>query len=189
MQKAKAKNTSAARGRNTQPKRVSSVEEDLPEQARNAAGETLRSSASLAEELKTSVADAASDIGATVADKANKARRDATETVRATAQDAAERGKGETQKFVRSVGRALGAGGRSLEDDGLVGTAGYVRAAGRGLENAADEISGLDAGGLTERIETFVRDRPMVTVGILAIAGFAIASTLKTSNSPADRQG
>lgn len=188
MQKARAKHTTVASGRKTQPKKTSAASEDLLDQAREAAHATVQSSASLAEDLKTSVADAASDIGATVADKAEKVRRDATQTVRASAQDAAERGKGETQKYVRSIGRALGAGSRSLEDDGLVGTAGYVRAAGRGLENAADEINGLDTGGLTERVESFVRDRPMMTVGLLAVAGFAIASTLKSSNGPANRR-
>jgi ElaB/YqjD/DUF883 family membrane-anchored ribosome-binding protein len=155
--------------------------EELLKQAREAADATAQSASRITQDVKTSVEDTASEIGSSLADKAGEAGREAAHTVR----DVAERGRSHTQKYVRSIGKALEAGSRSLEDDGFAGTAGYVSAAGRGLEYAADEIKDLNDGGFTERVETFVRDRPIITVGVLALAGFALASTLKTSKGPA----
>lgn len=181
MQNSKPKQASTVVGQNPSTKGTVATGDELLQQARDAADGTVHAASDIAEDLKTSVSDAAAKIGTSVADKADKVQQEATKTVRTGAQKVADRGKGETQKYVRSIGRALTAGSRSLEDDGLVGMAGYAGAAGRGLENAADEIEGFDTQSLTTRVEAFVYDRPMVTVGLLALVGFALAGTLKSS--------
>lgn len=135
----------------------------------------------MASDVGASLSDAASDLGSSVARHAEKASEDVLNRAMDGARATAEQGKSRTQEMVYSISRALEAGSKSLEDDGMSGTAGYVRAAGKGLENAADEVDGLDPGNLTHRLETFVRERPVVTVGILAFAGFALASTLKSA--------
>ena len=175
--------TATARQTESQKKDVATGEE-LLKQAREAADATAHTASRLTQDVTASVEETASEIGSSLADKAGEASREAVQTVR----NVAERGTDHTQKYVRSIGKALAAGSRSLEDDGFAGTAGYVSAAGRGLEYAADEIDELNAGGFTERVETFVRDRPMITVGVLALAGFALASTLKPSKGPAARR-
>ncbi|MDF2370448.1 MAG: hypothetical protein P1V21_06580 [Rhizobiaceae bacterium] len=135
----------------------------------------------VASEARASLSDAASDLGSSVAKHAEKASEDVLNKAMDGARATAEQGKNRTQEMVYSLSRALEAGSKSLEDDGMSGTAGYVRAAGKGLEKAASEVDGLDPDNLTRRLETFVRERPVVTVGILAVAGFALASTLKST--------
>ncbi|CAN0590574.1 unnamed protein product, partial [Laminaria digitata] len=92
---------------------------------------------------KRKAGELASDLKSSARNKAAEVRDDAIKTARDGAAEAAEMGKSQTRKVVSSLGRALEAGGKSLEDDGLTGTAGYVRAAGKGLEDAANEIGGL----------------------------------------------
>lgn len=135
----------------------------------------------IASDARDTLSDAASDLGSTVADHAEKAGEDVLNKAMDGARATAEQGKNRTQEMVYSISRAFEAGSKSLEDDGMSGTAGYVRAAGKGLENAASEVDGFDLDHLTNRMETFVRERPVVTVGILAFAGFALASTLKST--------
>lgn len=188
MQKDSQTANSTARGKKAASRTGAATGETLLKQANDAAHMSGQSAAAVAGDLKTSVVDAANEIGSAVADKAERVSREAADKVRTQAVDAAERGKSSTQKYVRSIGRALEAGSQSLEDDGLAGTAGYVRAAGRGLDGAVEEIGGLDAAGMTDRVEAFVRDRPLLTVGVLALAGFAIATTLKSTGSSAARQ-
>lgn len=145
--------------------------DDLVEGLQKGKAAAKRKADKLASGLKSTIKDAAADV-----------REEAAKTVREGASEAAELGKNQTRHIVRSLGRALAAGGRSLDDDGMNGTAGYVRAAGRGLENAADEIGGLDPSHVGRKIENFVRERPMVTVGALAFVGFALASTFSSRN-------
>ncbi len=135
----------------------------------------------VASDARDTLSGAASDLGSSVAKHAEKAGEDVLNRAMDGARATAEQGKNRTQEMVYSISRALEAGSKSLEEDGMSGTAGYVRAAGKGLENAASEVDGLDPDNLTHRLETFVRERPVVTVGILAFAGFALASTLKSA--------
>ena len=105
---------------------------------------------------------------------------DALDTARTHAVGAAEYGIGQTEDVVRSIGRAFEAGSRSLEADGMAGTAGYARAAANGLMQAAEEVDGVNTSGIADRVENFIRDRPMLTIGALALAGFAFTSSLKS---------
>lgn len=122
------------------------------------------------------VREAASKAAGHLADKTGQAASDTIHAAREEADKVARKGQSEMQHIVRSLGRAIDAGGVSLERDGMPGTAGYVRAAARGVEQAADEVDGLNPQSVTTRVEQFVRDRPLATAGILAVAGFAFAS-------------
>lgn len=108
---------------------------------------------------------------------------DAVETGRQNAQQLADTGVSKTEEVIRSVGRAIEAGSRSLEADGMGRTASYVRAAAVGLDRAAEEVDAVDTRGLTHRVENFVRDQPLLTVGALALAGFALAGALKNKRN------
>ncbi len=140
----------------------------------------------LVDKTKRKVSDAADQTGEAVRDAASSAlesAQDATDAavsdVKSTATDAAERGKDWTRETVRSIGRAIDAGSYSLEQDGMSGTAGYVRSAARGLMQAAEAVDEFNPSRLTDRAEQFVRERPMVSVAALALVGFAVASILR----------
>lgn len=122
------------------------------------------------------VREAASKAAGHLADKTEQAASDTIHAAREEADKVARKGQSEMQHIVRSLGRAIDAGGVSLERDGMPGTAGYVRAAARGVGQAADEVDGLNPQSVTTRVEQFVRDKPLATAGILAVAGFAFAS-------------
>lgn len=90
-------------------------------------------------------------------------------------------GKQQASGYVSSVGRALHAAGRSLEDDGLNFPASYVRAAANGLEQAANEVDGFDTGSLTANVERQVRGNPMLAVAGMALVGFALTRFIGSS--------
>lgn len=135
--------------------------------------ETARSSARAA---KKSAEKTASQ----VVSQAERVADDAIATGRAEADRVINTSKSRAEDVIRSVGRAIEAGSQSLEDDGMRATAGYVRAAATGLNRAADEIDEFDTGGVTGRVESFVRSQPMLTVGALALAGFVLAGALNS---------
>lgn len=154
------------------------------DQQENHSGEKVLSDAQKsAKKVRRKAEKLASDLKASVSNTADDLREEAVQSVRESATDAAKIGKAQTQQVVRSLGRALEAGSRSLEDDGMSGTAGYVRAAGRGLQDAASDINGIDPSKIGKRMEEFVRQRPMVTVSALALVGFAVASTFASTRS------
>ncbi|MEL7274390.1 MAG: hypothetical protein AAGK33_13255, partial [Pseudomonadota bacterium] len=147
-----------------------------------------KSGASKAEKTKVTAKAAAQSAKDTslqaaekVAQKAETVADDAVQHVAQHAKDFADQGKSRTEHMVRAVGRAFEAGSQSLENDGMTGTASYVRAAAHGLNRAAEEVDGVNTQSMTARVEDFVRQRPMLTVGALAIAGFALAGALKNN--------
>ncbi len=122
------------------------------------------------------VKEAAAKAAERLAEKTEQATSDTINAAREEADNAARKGQTEMQHIVHSVGRAIDAGSASLERDGLLGTAGYVRAAARGIGHVGDEVDGLDPTSITARVEHFVREKPLAAAGILAVAGFALAS-------------
>lgn len=140
----------------------------------------------VAEKAQKKVADAADQAGSAARDAASATLEqvqdktdEAVSTVASKATDVAEQGKDWTRHTMRSIGRAIQAGGESLERDGMTATAGYVRSAANGLLQAADGVEEVNTSHLTGRAEQFVRERPMVSVAALALVGFAVASVLR----------
>ena len=93
-----------------------------------------------------------------------------------------DRGQSQTQEYIGIFARAIDAAADSLTEDGMSGTAGYVRAAANGLHDAANQVEGFETHSLTGSVENYVRERPMLTMGILAGVGFAVASIMSARN-------
>lgn len=138
--------------------------------------ETQNSKQSPAQKAKETATEAAEQL----VDKTERATSEAIDAARLKADEVALKGQSQMHQVVRSIGRAIDAGGASLERDGMPGTAGYARAAARGISSAADEVDGFNPQSVTLRMENFVRDKPLAAAGILAVAGFALASFVST---------
>nr|WP_306264079.1 hypothetical protein [Pararhizobium sp. IMCC3301] len=134
------------------------------------------SQATSAGKVKQSAAQAAEQL----ADKTERVASDAIHTAKTKADEEAVKRQTQMQTIVRKLGRAIDAGSASLERDGMPGTAGYVRAAARGFDRAADEVDSFNPQNVTSRVENFVRQKPLVAAGVLAAAGFAFATFLNT---------
>ena len=126
--------------------------------------------------LQISLHQSAANLAESVSDQADTIADDAARLASSQVSEIATQGKSKTEHLVRSISRAIEAGSQSLEEDGMPGTAGYVRAAANGLNRAASEVDGFNTSRVGGNFERFIRDRPLLTVGALAIAGFAMAS-------------
>jgi len=139
----------------------------------------------LASEAKSAareaIAETASEAGSRIHETARSVHDEAVEQVTDMVDESAEYGKGRGRGFAMSFSRAFHAAGDSLEQDGHPGFAGYASAAGQGLSNAADEIDQLQTSRVTGQIETFMRERPLATAGLFALAGFVIVGALKAT--------
>lgn len=156
-------------------RRTSANQGPKDEPAESIAAKTKETAKEVGDKAGEAVQNATSVVG----DKTQELAEDAMAGVKSTTKDVAERSKGWTRNTVRSIGRAVDAGGESLERDGMAGTAGYVRAAANGLLQAADSVDDINTTRLTNRAESFVRERPMMSIAALALVGFAVASVLK----------
>ncbi|MEM8750641.1 MAG: hypothetical protein AAGF28_10075 [Pseudomonadota bacterium] len=147
-------------------KKATSKKEQL-KQAAGAAAETVTSKTREAVSSATQMAENTADESVRLAaDQAQQIARD---------------GQQRTEHVMQAVSRAFAAGSESLERDGMNVSASYVRATADGLQRAATEVDRFDTGRLTGKLEDFVRERPLMTMGALAIAGFALAGSLKRS--------
>ena len=139
-------------------------------------------SSTVADKAKAAAQKTAQRAEAVAAEAAQSAARVADEAIDNSMQQlnaATRQGQSQVEDLVRSVGRAVEAASSSLEQDGYPGSAGYVRAAANGLSQAADEVDGFDTRSITSRVENFVREKPLIAAGGLALAGFVIASALR----------
>ena len=81
--------------------------------------------------------------------------------------------------FVGSIEKAVGAAARSLDEDGYGTIANYVRYASNTLSSVNDEVGSFEPQQLTGRAERAVRRNPIVTYGVLAVAGFAMVTLMQ----------
>ena len=147
----------------------------MAEHAAEDVKESASRAATIAKRKAASAADALVGQAESVAD-------DAISRTRQQALQFAETGKQTTNQYVSTFSRAISAAATSLHEDGMERTSAYVRAAADGLERASDEIDGFDTQGVAGRVENFVRSQPLLTVGALALVGFALAGTVKPRN-------
>ena len=148
----------------TEDKGVYSKAVKAAEAAKKRATNTAKKAATSAAETAESVADSA------VAE------------TRSQVENVAETGIDRTEHFFGSIGRAAKAASESLQEDGLHRSAAYVDAAAQGLNRAATEVDGIDASKIGSRVENIVRSNPLLTMGLLAVAGFALAGAVKRKN-------
>jgi hypothetical protein len=86
------------------------------------------------------------------------------------------------RQFCTTVVRALRRGGDEFRREGYNTAAGLVDDVADKAEDFTDEIEDFDMRFTTERVEDFVRERPMIAYGALAIAGFVVANTLQSAS-------
>lgn len=84
--------------------------------------------------------------------------------------------------FCQTVVRALRRGGDELRDEGYGTVAGLVDDVATRAEDLTEEIDDFDSRSVTDRVEDFVRERPLVAYGALAVAGFLVANTLHSAS-------
>lgn len=168
------------RSQDERPTRRAAVDQSTRNETAASIAEKTRQAA---REVSDKAGEAVQDVTSAASDKTQELAEDAVASVKSTTKDVAEHGKDWTRDAVRSIGRAIDAGGESLERDGMSATAGYVRAAANGLMQAADSVEDVNTTRLTNRAESFVRERPMMSIAALALVGFAVTSVLRKDRS------
>lgn len=150
--------------------------------ASSAAADAADSAREAADSAAARARATARDTAGSVVERVDEVADEAISSVRSRVDQVADEGKSRTREYISTFGRALEAASGSLESDGMSGTAGYVRAAANGLHDAANEVEGFETHALTSRVEDYVRERPMLTMGALALVGFAVASAMSSRN-------
>lgn len=130
---------------------------------------------------RASVQETASDVLETAEDKLGAFADKAYEAGREQAESVARQQTNAFKQFCLTVVRALRRGGDELHEEGYATVAGLVEDVANRAEELTGDIDDLDMRSATERMEDFVRERPMVAYGALALAGFLAASTLQTA--------
>lgn len=94
-------------------------------------------------------------------------------------------GKAKASDALTSLGKVV-ADNANLVDDKLGEKYGdYARSAARSIQETAARIEAKDLGELGEEAKTFVRTKPLLALGIAAVAGYLVARTLTGSSKDA----
>lgn len=101
---------------------------------------------------------------------------------KAYAEDAVREQRNAFKSFCLSIVRAMRRGGDGLREDGYATVAGLVDDVAARAEEMTDEIDEFDLRSTRERVEDFVRERPVVAYGALALAGFLAANALQSAS-------
>ncbi|WP_099864845.1 hypothetical protein [Pararhizobium haloflavum] len=128
------------------------------------------------QETTSDVFEAAEDRLGALADKAYESSRDYAET-------AVREQTNAFKQFCKTIVRALRTGGGELRQEGYATVAGFVDDVAAKADDMTDHIDDFDMRSTTERVEDFVRERPLVAYGALAIAGFLVANTLQSAST------
>lgn len=104
------------------------------------------------------------------------------ETGKAQAEHVVVEQRNAFKRFAMTIVRALRSGSDELRTEGYATVAGLVDDVAAKAESMTDEIDDLDMRSTTERVEEFVRERPLIAYGAIAIAGFLVANTLQAAS-------
>lgn len=130
---------------------------------------------STAQDTTTEFLESAEDTIGAFADRAYEAGK---EQARSTVNEQ----KNAFKQFCMTIVRALRRGSDELRDEGYNTVAGLVDDAANKAEDFTHDVDDFDVRSTTERVEDFVRERPMVAYGALAVAGFLVANTLQSAS-------
>jgi ElaB/YqjD/DUF883 family membrane-anchored ribosome-binding protein len=133
--------------------------------------------------IKDTVQDVTNDVFETAEEKLGAFADRAYETGRQHAEEAVSEQKNAFKRFILTMVRAMRRGGEELREEGYATVAGVVDDVASKTEEMTDSIDDLDMRSATDRIEDFVRERPLVAYGALALAGFVVANTLQAAAS------
>lgn len=98
------------------------------------------------------------------------------------AEDAVREQRNAFKRFCLSIINALRRGGDGLREDGYATVAGLVDDVATRAEEMTEEIDELDLRSTRERVEDFVRERPVMAYGTLALVGFLAANALQSAS-------
>lgn len=132
----------------------------------------------LKETVKETTGDVLENAEETVGAFADKAYR----TGRAHFESAAAQQKNNFKDFCRTIVRALRRGGDEFRDEGYATVAGLVDDVAGKAEEMTEDIDDFDMRSAADRVEDFVRERPLVAYGALAIGGFLVANALQSAS-------
>lgn len=148
----------AAAAKKTVKKKVKPVAKAAAKRAKSAANKASRTAQ-----------NAADDISNLVADEMHQA---VDETTRAT--------QNRVEGYLQSLGSAIDQGRRQLDADGYPTTAAYADYAAGQVRAVADNFDTSKVKVATDRVESFMRERPLITVGSAVLLGFAAYQMLKS---------
>ena len=160
-------------------------EPSLRERAEQAAADARLKAAALTADASDAAraeaqkaADKARELAAEVQNQAAGIADQAIDRMKQTADGAIAEQRDRAAGFVGSIERAVGAAARSLEDDGYGTMANYVRYASDTLASVNEEVGSFQPQRLTGKAEGAVRRNPLLTYGVLAVAGFAMVTLM-----------
>lgn len=130
---------------------------------------------------KASIERTANEVFETVEDQVGRFAGKAYETGRAQAEAVVDEQRNAFKNFCMTIVRALRRGGDELRDEGYATVAGMVDDVATKAEDMTSNVDDLDMRSATQRVEDFVREKPLVAYGALAIAGFLVANTLQSA--------
>jgi ElaB/YqjD/DUF883 family membrane-anchored ribosome-binding protein len=130
---------------------------------------------------KASIERTANEVFETVEDQVGRFAGKAYETGRAQAEAVVDEQRNAFKNFCMTIVRALRRGGDELRDEGYATVAGMVDDVATKAEEMTTNVDDLDMRSATQRVEDFVREKPLVAYGALAIAGFLVANTLQSA--------
>jgi ElaB/YqjD/DUF883 family membrane-anchored ribosome-binding protein len=131
--------------------------------------------------IRATVQETTNEVFEAAEEKLGEFADKAYEAGRAQARHAVDEQKNAFKRFAMTIVRALRRGGDELRTEGYATVAGLVDDVATKAESMTDDVDDLDFRSATERAEDFVRERPLVAYGALAIAGFLVANTLQSA--------
>lgn len=132
--------------------------------------------------IKDSVQDTTHEVMEKAERKIGAFADKAYETGKAQAEHVVTEQRNAFKRFAMTIVRALRSGSDELRTEGYATVAGLVDDVATKAESMTDEIDDLDMRSTTERVESFVRERPLVAYGAIALAGFLVANTLQAAS-------
>jgi hypothetical protein len=81
--------------------------------------------------------------------------------------------------FTASMRRAFHAGAESLRDDGYESIGDFIDMATARTKEAESRIGDFNPAGVSNQVSEFVRERPLIAYGGLALAGFLLAAAAR----------
>jgi ElaB/YqjD/DUF883 family membrane-anchored ribosome-binding protein len=123
----------------------------------------------------------AESVASSVAQSAKNTAQESVSTARQKVDEMAMEKKDQARSVAKTISKAIHASAKSLEEDDMKMVASYVHKAADQIDHLADGIEDHNIRKTTGSVESFIAQRPYVTLGLFALAGFTLSSLLKRS--------
>lgn len=119
----------------------------------------------------------------------NTANKAAAEMVAEKVKTTASSTQSHTIDFVESMRGAILAGSESLRKDGYTTAANLIdNTAGR-IDQVETQVEGINPAKVSHSVQGFIREKPLIAFGGLALAGFIAAAAMQKAHDDIDDQG